>query len=41
MDVTAVSMCMENNIPVLAFGLFEENALLRAVTGEKIGTLIS
>ena len=40
MDVTAVSMCMENKVPVLAFGLFEENALVRAVTGEKIGTLI-
>ena len=40
MDTTAISMCMENNIPVLAFGLFEENSLVRAVTGEKIGTLI-
>ncbi|MBE7090070.1 MAG: UMP kinase, partial [Clostridiales bacterium] len=40
MDVTAVSMCMENKVPVLAFGLFEDNALVRAVTGENIGTLI-
>ena len=40
MDTTAVTMCMENNIPVLAFGLFEKDALIRAVTGEKIGTLI-
>ena len=40
MDTTAITMCMENNIPVLAFGLFEENSLVRAVTGEKIGTLI-
>ncbi len=40
MDTTAITICMENNIPVLAFGLFEEDALLRAVTGEKIGTLI-
>lgn len=40
MDTTAITICMENNIPVLAFGLFEENALLRAVTGEDIGTLI-
>ena len=40
MDTTAIAMCMENNIHVLAFGLFEENALLRAVTGERIGTLI-
>lgn len=40
MDTTAVTMCMENDIPVLAFGLFEKDALIRAVTGEKIGTLI-
>lgn len=40
MDTTAIAMCMENNIHVLAFGLFEENALVRAVTGETIGTLI-
>ncbi len=40
MDTTAITMCMENNIPVLAFGLFEENALLRAVTGSEIGTII-
>lgn len=40
MDTTAITICMENNIAVLAFGLFEENALMRAVTGEQIGTLI-
>ncbi len=40
MDTTAITVCMENNIPVLAFGLFEKDALKRAVTGEKIGTLI-
>lgn len=41
MDTTAVTICMENDIPVLAFGLFEENALVRAVCGEDIGTLIN
>ena len=40
MDTTAITICMENEIPVLAFGLFEENALMRAVTGEDIGTII-
>ena len=40
MDTTAITLCMENNIKVLSFGLFDENALLRAVSGEKIGTLI-
>ena len=41
MDMTAITICKENNIGVLAFGLNEENALLRAVAGENIGTLIS
>ncbi len=40
MDTTAITLCMENDIKVLAFGLFEENAMVRAVTGENVGTLI-
>lgn len=40
MDTTAVSLCMENDIPVVAFGLSEENSIIRAVNGEKIGTII-
>ncbi len=40
MDATAATMCMENNIPVLAFGLDEKNSLIRAVCGEKLGTII-
>lgn len=40
MDATAATMCMENDIPVLAFGLEEENSLIKAVCGEKLGTII-
>ena len=40
MDTTAATMCMENNIPAVAFGLDEENSIVRAVCGEKLGTLI-
>ena len=40
MDTTAVTLCMENQIPILAFGLDEENGIIRAVKGEKIGTII-
>lgn len=40
MDTTAITLCMENDIKVLAFGLFEENALVKAVSGENFGTLI-
>ncbi|MFI3129471.1 MAG: UMP kinase [Bacillota bacterium] len=41
MDTTAITMCMENNIPVIAFGLNEEDSITRAVNGEKIGTIIT
>ena len=41
MDVTAATMCMENQIPVLAFALGEPDSVLRAVCGEQLGTLIS
>lgn len=40
MDYTAATMCMENNIPALAFALNEKDSLIKAVCGEKIGTLI-
>jgi len=40
MDATAATMCMENNVPVLAFALGEKDSILRAVCGEPIGTLI-
>ena len=40
MDTTAITMCMENKIPVLAFGLNEKDSLIKAVEGQKIGTLI-
>ena len=40
MDYTAATMCMENNVPVLAFGLDEDESIIKAVCGEKIGTLI-
>lgn len=40
MDTTAISLCMENNINIVAFGLSEEDSIVRAATGEKIGTLI-
>jgi len=41
MDFTAVTMCMENQMPILAFGLDVENSLIKAATGEKIGTIIN
>ena len=40
MDTTSISICMENNIPIIAFGLNEKDSIIRAVMGEKIGTHI-
>ncbi len=40
MDTTAVSLCMENDISIVVFGLDEENSIVKAATGEKIGTLV-
>ncbi len=40
MDLSATTMCMENGIKVLAFGLSQENAIVKAAAGETIGTLI-
>lgn len=40
MDFTSITMCMENKIPIIAFGLNEPNSIVRAVSGETIGTII-
>ena len=40
LDTTAVSLCMDNKITIIAFGLSEENSIIRVVSGEKIGTVI-
>ncbi len=40
MDTTAVTICMENKTPILAFGLNEKNAIVRAAAGEEMGTWI-
>ena len=40
MDTTAITLCMENNIPIISFALNEENSILKAANGEKIGTII-
>lgn len=41
MDSTATSLCMDNNIPILVFGLDEPGNIKRAITGENIGTLVT
>ena len=41
MDLTAVSLCQENNLPMIVFDMNQPGNLLRLVNGEKVGTFIS
>ena len=41
MDSTAYSLCMDNDIPILVFKLLQKGNLLRAVTGEEIGSTVT
>ena len=41
MDSTAASMCRDNNMPILVFGLDHPENIVKAVKGEKIGTFVS
>ncbi len=41
MDSTATAMCRDNNLPLLVFGIAEPENIVKAVKGEKIGTIVS
>ena len=41
MDSTATALCRDNNMPLLVFGLSDPENIVRAVKGEKIGTILS
>ena len=41
MDSTAISLCMENNLPIIVFNLRKEGNMRRVVEGEKVGTLVA
>ena len=41
MDATAISLCKDNNIPIIIFNLNQHGNIRRVVTGEKVGSLIS
>lgn len=40
MDATAVSLCMENNLPIVVFNLTQPGNIRRVIQGEKIGTIV-
>ncbi len=41
MDATAISLCMDNGMPIVVFDLMTEGNIVRATRGEKIGTLVA
>jgi uridylate kinase len=41
MDTTALSLCMDNALPIYVFGLDDERNIVRVAAGEKVGTVIS
>ncbi len=40
MDLTAVSLCMDNKLPILSFDLMTQGNILKAVMGDNIGTVV-
>jgi uridylate kinase len=40
MDSTAISLCMENDLPILVLNLWEDDVLTRAVMGKPVGTIV-
>ena len=40
MDSTATSLCMDNHLPILVFGLDNPDNIIKAINGEKIGTIV-
>ncbi len=40
MDATAISLCMDNHLPIIVFNLGVHGNIMRAVTGEKIGSIV-
>jgi len=41
MDSTAISLCMENSLPIVVFDLTQEGNIKRVIQGEGIGTIVS
>ncbi|MBK6565267.1 MAG: UMP kinase [Saprospiraceae bacterium] len=41
MDMTAFTLCQENNLPIIVFNINDQGSLAKLISGEKIGTLVS
>ena len=40
MDTTAISLCMDNQLPIIVFNIKEQGNIKRVILGEKIGSLV-
>jgi len=41
MDSTAITLCMDNNMDIVVFNMFESGNIARVVKGEKVGTVVT
>ena len=41
MDQTAITLCKENALPLIVLNIHQQGAVLRAIRGERVGTLVS
>ena len=41
MDATALTLCMDNSLPIIVFDVFQEGSISGILSGDKIGTTIS
>ena len=41
MDATAVSLCMDNKLPIIVFDIGDEGSICRILSGESVGTIIT
>ena len=41
MDLTAITLCMENQLPIVVFNIQQDGNLLKAATGDRIGTIVT
>ena len=41
MDTTALSLCMDNDLPIYVFNMNDERNIDRIVSGERVGTLVT
>ncbi len=40
MDATAISLCMDNRLPIIVFNLFKKGSIRKVIEGERIGTVV-